>query len=410
MANRIAATYGGNTDGGPHTISFSAPTPGARLIVVVTSWNSLESDPAGWTRDYGITGYSFVTFFSKISDGTERSIVFPHADSRLHAVVYERNDCPQRLFSSGGTSTGASVSSSVIAVPAGAAGHVFAVVNNPSGSASSSTWNLGLTRHFTRDSTSSNSAFAHGALPAAGNRTFTVSNLVTGSNSSVLGVVGYGSTDLVAPTAPASLRTTSISGEQISVEWDAATDNLAVVGYGVYQDGVKQGGDVPVLHHTYAGLTAGQTYTLEVDAADAAGNRSPKAGITVLAEVDVTPPTTPGTLSLVEATFNSLAFAWDAATDNVGVAGYGVYLGGVKQGGDQAERTHTITRLARGTSYTLQVDAADAAGNRSAPALLVASTLAGADPSAPPGLTATAGVEQITLAWGASDPGGVPVA
>ncbi|MFI9845072.1 fibronectin type III domain-containing protein [Nonomuraea sp. NPDC051941] len=408
MANRIAATYGGGSATGTHTISFTAPTPGARLIVVVSSWNTVDA-PSGWARDFGATGYNSVAIFSKIATGAERNVSFAHGDTRLHAVVYERDDCRELLFTRGATSASASVSTEAVTVSAGATGRVFGVVNDPNGATSVSNWNQGLARHYAKDDASSSSAFAHGAMPAAGSRVFTVSNIAAGSSSSVLALVGYGTTDAEPPTAPASLRATSVSGTAISVEWDASTDNEAVAGYGVYRDGVKIGADLTELHYTFTGLTAGTTYALAVDAVDSSGNRSARTQITVIAEVDVTPPSVPANLRLVEATFSSIAMAWDASTDNVGVAGYGFYLNGERQGSDQAELARTVTRLARGTAYTVQVDAADAAGNRSPRTLLVVETLAGADPSEPPGLTATPGPEQITLAWGASEPGGLPV-
>ncbi|MEU4231178.1 fibronectin type III domain-containing protein [Nonomuraea sp. NPDC026600] len=413
MANRIAATYEGAEFGGPHTINFSAPGTNARLILVVSCWNALDKTPAGWSEDYHAPGYNHVYVLSKIAVGDETSVVLEMSDSRLHAVLHERDDCPTRLFSTAGTSSGASVSTLAVTVPANATGRQFGVVNAPNGSASSSTWNQGLARHFSVDDSLSNSAFAHGAMPAPGSRTFTVSNLgVTpgSSNIAVLAVVGYGSTDAAAPSAPTSLRATSITGTAISVEWDAATDDVAVTGYGIYVNGGKQGQDQVGLSYAVTGLTAGQTYVIGVDARDAAGNRSPRAQINVVAEVDVTPPTVPPNLRVVEASHTSITVAWDASSDSVGVAGYGVFVGGVRQGPDQAERLYTITRLARGTAYSIGVDAADAMNNRSAKATITGTTLAGGDPSAPPGLTATAGRDQITLAWGAAEAGALPIA
>ncbi|MFI6637201.1 fibronectin type III domain-containing protein [Nonomuraea fuscirosea] len=410
VTNRIAKTYS-TSSGGPHTITFTAPTPGARLILVISSWNSFET-PAGWAEDYHATGYNHVYVLSKIAVGNETSVVIDHGDYRLHAVLYERDDCPNLLFKTTGTTTTASASASSVTVPAGATGRVFGVVNNPNGVASGSSWNQGLARHFTADATSSNSAFAHGAMPAAGARTYTVNNLTLGAatNTAVAAFVGYGTTDAAAPSAPAMLRATSITGTAVSIEWDAATDDVGVTGYGVYQDGQKLGQDQTDLSYAFTGLTPGQTYLFEVDARDAAGNRSPRAQISVVAEVDVTPPSAPPNLRASEVTHTSITVEWDAATDSVGVAGYGVFLNGVRQGPDQAERTYMITRLARGTTYTIGVDAADAMSNRSAPATIQVSTLAGGDPSAPPGLTATAGREQITLAWGASEAGALPIA
>ena len=61
----------------------------------------------------------------------------------------------------------------------------------------------------------------------------------------------------------------------------------------------------------------------------------------------------------------SMSLAWNASTDNVGVAGYGVYLAGVRVG-TVTPRSYAFAGLLCGTTYALGVDAVDAAGNRSA--------------------------------------------
>ncbi|MGW0485786.1 fibronectin type III domain-containing protein [Nonomuraea sp. NPDC003214] len=407
MANRVLATYNGGDTATTHKINFTAtPAAGARVIVVVSSWNRVTR-PSGWVSDLYATGYNHIEVFSKFAAGNEQSVTLA-GSIKVHAVVYERDGCPEKLFAKSATNAFNTSLSTSVAVPQ-ANGHVFGVLNSPAGGASASTWNQGLTRHYNVNAASSYSAFAMGTLPAAGSRTYTVSGFTEGEDSAVAGFIAYGSTDSEPPTVPGGLRATSITGTHISVEWDPSTDNQEVAGYGIYQDGAKLGPDQVELAYTYSGLTAGQSYTLEVDAVDSNGNRSARAQIVVVAEVDVTPPGSPPNLRLVEATFTSLHVAWDAASDNVGVAGYGVFLDGVRQGPDQATLDYTITRLERGTSYTIGVDAADAEGNRSPVASLTVSTLVGADPSAPGGLTATAGVEQITVAWEPAEQGGLPV-
>ena len=62
----------------------------------------------------------------------------------------------------------------------------------------------------------------------------------------------------------------------------------------------------------------------------------------------------------------------NAATDNVGVTGYRAALGGSTV--TTTQLSHTFASLACGTSYQAEVTARDAAGNRSAPATLTAST------------------------------------
>jgi chitodextrinase len=65
-------------------------------------------------------------------------------------------------------------------------------------------------------------------------------------------------------------------------------------------------------------------------------------------------------------TRTSIGLRWDASTDNVGVTGYRVYRNGtlVATKGSGA-RSHKVSGLTCGTSYTIALTAIDAAGNES---------------------------------------------
>jgi len=79
--------------------------------------------------------------------------------------------------------------------------------------------------------------------------------------------------DTQAPTAPSSLSASNITETSVDLSWNASTDNVAVTGYDVYQDGslysTLTGTAVAV-----SGLTASTTYSFYVVAKDAAGNTS----------------------------------------------------------------------------------------------------------------------------------------
>src|SRR5439155_917798 len=141
---------------------------------------------------------------------------------------------------------------------------------------------------------------------------------------------------------------------------------------------------------------------------DAAGNHSTLATITAATSAcgaDTTPPSKPTNLNVTATSATSLAIAWAASTDNVGVTGYTAYLSGLTEG-TTTLLSWTFTGLTCGTSYTFAVDAFDAAGNHSTLATITASTSACSDttpPSQPGGLqvtntTATA----LTISWTAS--------
>jgi chitodextrinase len=88
---------------------------------------------------------------------------------------------------------------------------------------------------------------------------------------------------------------------------------------------------------------------------------------------DTTPPSAPGGFASTGSSQSSISTSWSASTDNVGVAGYDLYVNG-NSVGTTGGTSYTFSGLACGTSYTLAVDAFDAAGNRSAKTQLTAAT------------------------------------
>jgi len=121
---------------------------------------------------------------------------------------------------------------------------------------------------------------------------------------------------------------------------------------------------------------------------------------------DTTPPSIPGNLRSTGKTANSVSLAWDASTDNVGVAGYTVSYGSsnVNATGTSA----TIGGLTANTSYTFTVKARDAAGNVSAASapLTVTTNAPSGDttaPSVPTNLAVTSKTSSsVSLSWSAS--------
>jgi len=101
----------------------------------------------------------------------------------------------------------------------------------------------------------------------------------------------------------------------------------------------------------------------------------PITSIKAVFDHDTTPPTSPGGLTVTSATRTGIAIDWTPSTDNVAVAGYRVYLNAAAVG-DTSDTNYTFAGLACGHRYTLAVDAADAVGNRSAPASITGSTQA----------------------------------
>jgi hypothetical protein len=98
---------------------------------------------------------------------------------------------------------------------------------------------------------------------------------------------------------------------------------------------------------------------------------------------DTTPPSVPSGLRRSSATATSVSLAWNASTDNVGVAGYYLSQDGARVGTTTA-LSYTFASLACGKSYSLAVSAHDAVGNVSNPALATTVEATAACTAAPP--------------------------
>ena len=242
------------------------------------------------------------------------------------------------------------------------------------------------------------------AYDAAGNRSS--GTTLTTATYSCAATTPPPAGDTTPPTAPATLTASSSTPTALTLAWPAATDNVGVTEYAVYV-GSTRVGSTGTTSYVVSGLTCGTTYSVAVDAADAAGNRSAKTSASVATAPcgDTAPPSTPTGLQLMVANETSVTVAWSPSSDNVGVTGYGVYLSNLLVNSPTSPSV-TLTGLTCGTPYQVQVDAADAAGNRSAKASLWVNTKACPDtvaPSAPSGLTISNRTQtSLTLQWTAS--------
>jgi hypothetical protein len=90
-------------------------------------------------------------------------------------------------------------------------------------------------------------------------------------------VYGPSGGDTQAPTAPTNLAYTQPAAGQISLSWNASTDNVGVTGYDIYANGTLRS-SVAANVRTYTdGQAASATVTYFVRAHDAAGNQSPNS-------------------------------------------------------------------------------------------------------------------------------------
>lgn len=87
-----------------------------------------------------------------------------------------------------------------------------------------------------------------------------------------------GSADTTAPTAPTALTASGTTTTTTNLSWTAATDNVGVTGYDVYQ-GTTLKGSSTTTSFAVTGLTAATAYTFSVKAKDAAGNVSASSNV-----------------------------------------------------------------------------------------------------------------------------------
>src|SRR5438067_145644 len=149
--------------------------------------------------------------------------------------------------------------------------------------------------------------------------------------------------DTSPPSAP-SLAVTQAGPNSVQLNWGGAADNVAIYGYGIYQDGTRIRNVGAVTSFVLNNVPAG-SHTYNVDATDSAtpaaqfaptptynspyGNRSALSNVATLGQPDVLAPSVP-TNVVAKSGPGQVDLTWTASTDNVGVTLYGVYRGGVK--------------------------------------------------------------------------------
>jgi len=203
--------------------------------------------------------------------------------------------------------------------------------------------------------------------------------------------------DIRPPTTPGNLRAI-VGTTTFTLRWNASVDDLAVVGYEVYS-GANLVATVTGTEYTM-GMPPPMIITYRVRALDAAGNASPYAVLTPGGAPDTVAPTTPASLYS-----GWSVIRWTAATDNVAVAVYDVYVNGDHYGATSA-LSLTIPQLGFG-SFTYKVVAFDGAGNRSEPVTVAIAIDPGPSsdarpPTVPTDLRVSLTATQVTWAWTAS--------
>ena len=116
------------------------------------------------------------------------------------------------------------------------------------------------------------------------NYTYYVEAVDTGENTSVSNVLDVETpipTDTVDPTTPTGLSATNITSNEATISWNASTDDIAISGYRIYQNGVHIGTTVNS-SFTINSLEENTSYSFIVEAYDSSNNSSMSNSLNVI--------------------------------------------------------------------------------------------------------------------------------
>ncbi|MDD1756995.1 MAG: fibronectin type III domain-containing protein, partial [Methanomassiliicoccales archaeon] len=222
------------------------------------------------------------------------------------------------------------------------------------------------------------------------------------------------------PAAPQSVQTKP-GDAFVNLTWlaPASDGGSAIIDYQVMR-GLTSGMETFLadaglkLWFNDTGLNNGQTYYYRVRAVNALGAGPNSSEVSATPSQTATVPSAPQSLTAI-ASNAQVALSWYAPSDNGGasITNYAVYRGTTPGGetlltmlGDLL--THTDAGLPNGQTFYYKVSALNSVGE--GPRSNEASATPATVPSAPQGLSATAGDAQVTLAWTPpSDDGGSPI-
>ena len=134
--------------------------------------------------------------------------------------------------------------------------------------------------------------------------------------------------DTTPPSVPSGVVANATGPSNISLTWNASSDDVAVAGYQVYRDGSSTAIATVTSGTSFqdTGLAPGSSHSYRDSAFDSSNNESAQSGAATAttASPDTIAPSVPSNLA-AGASGNSINLTWSASTDNVGVVGYHVY-------------------------------------------------------------------------------------
>jgi len=194
---------------------------------------------------------------------------------------------------------------------------------------------------------------------------------VTATNSVGTGPASAASNNVTAlGPPPPPTNVSAVAGDQqaaVSCTTPATSGGLNITAYTATASPGGAHASAGTCAITVTGLTDGTAYTFTVTATNSLGTSVASVASNTVTPVDTHPPAAPAGLA-GRISGNSLTLTWPAATDNVGVDHYEIYLGSVaivRVAGPTT--TATLRAFARKGASVYTVRAFDAAGNESGP-------------------------------------------
>lgn len=189
--------------------------------------------------------------------------------------------------------------------------------------------------------------------------------------------------DTTAPSNVTNLATSAINQTGVTLNWTAATDNVAVTGYDIY-NGASLVTTVTATTYNATGLTASTQYTYTVKAKDAAGNASSGTSVTFTTSAvsDTTPPNPVTGLSAGTPTSSTVPLSWtlsssgDVAAYEAAYSTDGTNFTVASAVINAASNTYTVGSLTANTPYNFRLVAIDTSNNRSTAVTTTATTAA----------------------------------
>jgi YD repeat-containing protein len=183
-----------------------------------------------------------------------------------------------------------------------------------------------------------------------------------GNPSSPSNTASVTTPDTLKPTQP-SLNQPTLSGIQVNLTWSTSTDQggSGFAGYQVIRNGSVIA-STSATSYTDSSTVSVASYSYVIRALDGVGNFIDSNQVAVTTPDNVL-PSAPGTPTFSPIGPVTATAAWSAASDNVGVTGYHYSLSGGAWIDVGMALSVNLTGLSLGTTYSVTVQARDAAGN-----------------------------------------------